>query len=84
VYQTWPACVRIVLRSTAYCFRRGHRLRLQISSGAFPRFSRNPGTGDPLAQATGLRQANQRVFHDPAHPSRLRLHESSTLGPQLL
>ena len=38
-------CVRIELSPTACCFRRGNRLRLQVSSGAHPRFSRNPGSG---------------------------------------
>ena len=58
---------------TAYRFTRGHRLRVQISSGAFPRYNRNPGTGEPRATATTLRAADQEVFHDPAHPSAIIL-----------
>jgi uncharacterized protein len=54
---------------TAYRFKRGHRIRVQISSGAFPRYNRNPGTGEPRATATTLRTADQQVFHDPQHPS---------------
>lgn len=54
---------------TAYRFRRGHRLRLQVSSGAHPRFARNPGTGELLATATRLVAAEQQVLHDPQHPS---------------
>jgi putative CocE/NonD family hydrolase len=54
---------------TAYRFRRGHRIRVQVSSGAFPRYARNPGTGEPLATATTLRAADQTVHHDPAYPS---------------
>ncbi|MCA2226188.1 CocE/NonD family hydrolase C-terminal non-catalytic domain-containing protein [Nonomuraea aurantiaca] len=54
---------------TAYRFKRGHRIRVQISSGAFPRYNRNPGTGEPRASATTLRVADQQVFHDPQHPS---------------
>ena len=54
---------------TAYRFERGHRLRLQVSSGAHPRYARNPGRGEPLATATTLLAADQTVFHDPAHPS---------------
>ncbi|GAA2705778.1 CocE/NonD family hydrolase [Actinoplanes palleronii] len=37
------------------CFHRllaGHRLRLQVSGGAFPRFARNPGTGGAGLAAT--------------------------------
>ncbi|MFF3332952.1 CocE/NonD family hydrolase [Streptomyces sp. NPDC002888] len=58
--QLWP---------TAYRFKRGHRIRVQISSGAFPCYNRNPGTGEPRATATTLRAADQQVFHDPEHPS---------------
>ncbi|WP_151476133.1 CocE/NonD family hydrolase [Streptomyces albicerus] len=65
--QTARAEVR--LWPTAYRFKRGHRIRLQVSSGAFPRYNRNPGTGEPRATATALRIAHQQVFHDPAHPS---------------
>jgi uncharacterized protein len=54
---------------TAHVFRRGHRLRLQVSSGAHPRYARNTGTGEPLATATTLVRADQQVFHDPGHPS---------------
>ena len=34
---------------TAHRFKRGHRIRVQVSSGAFPRYARNPGSGEPLA-----------------------------------
>jgi putative CocE/NonD family hydrolase len=54
---------------TAHRFKRGHRIRVQVSSGAFPRYARNPGTGDPPATATRLLPAEQEVYHDPAHPS---------------
>jgi hypothetical protein len=58
---------------TAYRFKRGHRIRVQVSSGAFPRYNRNPGTGEPRATAAALRAADQQVFHDPAHPSAIIL-----------
>jgi putative CocE/NonD family hydrolase len=61
--------VAIDLWPTAYRFRRGHQLRLQVSSGAFPRWARNLGSGEPLATATTLCTADQSVYHDPAHPS---------------
>ena len=65
--------VGIDLWPTAYCFRRGHRLRLQVSSGDHPHLARNPGSGEPLATATTLRAADQTVYHDPAHPSAIVL-----------
>ena len=64
-----PTCATVRLWPTAYRFRRGHRIRVQVSSGAFPRYNRNPGTGEPRATATTLRAADQEVFHDPEHPS---------------
>lgn len=56
----WPA---------AHQFRRGNRIRLQVSSGAHPRYARNPGTGEPLATAAAMLPAQQQVLHDPGHPS---------------
>jgi predicted acyl esterase len=50
-------------------FKAGHCLRLQISSGAHPRFARNTGSGEPLGTATKLLIANQSIYHDPQHPS---------------
>jgi putative CocE/NonD family hydrolase len=58
---------------TAYRFKAGHRIRVQVSSGAFPRYARNTGTGDPHPTATVLRAADQAVHHDPAHPSAIIL-----------
>jgi putative CocE/NonD family hydrolase len=54
---------------TAHRFRRGHGIRVQVSSGAFRRYARNLGTGEPHATATTLRAADQSVYHDGAHPS---------------
>ncbi len=65
--------VRITLWPTAHRFSRGHRIRLQVSSGAHPLFVRNTGSGEPLKRATRLAQADQEIFHDPDHPSCLHL-----------
>lgn len=58
---------------TAYRFAPGHRLRVQVSSGAHPRFARNPGTGRGLHEHSELLPADQRIFHDPEHPSAILL-----------
>ncbi len=63
------SCATVRLWPTAHRFRRGHRIRVQVSSGAFPRYARNPGTGEPHATASTLRAADQTVYHEPAHPS---------------
>lgn len=66
--------IAIDLGGTAHVFRRGHRLRLQVTSGSFPRYERNPQTGALPAEATELRAAVHRIHHDSSHPSRLVVH----------
>jgi hypothetical protein len=48
------ATIQVALWPTAYRFRRGHRIRVQVSGGAHPRFARNPGTGVGLGEPTDL------------------------------
>lgn len=61
------------LHATAHRFPRGHRLRVQVSSGAHPRYARNTGTDEPLREARTLLAADIEIFHDAAHPSALAL-----------
>ena len=65
--------VDVELFPTAYRVESGHRLRLQVSGGGFPRYARNLGTAEPFGTATTGRAGRVEVFHDPAHPSQLRL-----------
>jgi uncharacterized protein len=62
--ELWPAGHR---------FRCGHRVRVHVASGAYPKVASNPGTGEPLAGATELAVAHQEIFHDPDHPSAIVL-----------
>jgi putative CocE/NonD family hydrolase len=55
--------VPVRLWPTAYRFQPGHRLRVQISGGAFPRLTRNPGTGEPLATATRTVPVDYEIRH---------------------
>jgi hypothetical protein len=66
-------CIEVDMWATAYQFQPGHRLRLQVSSGAHPRISRNLGTGELLMHGTTVQAAEQTIFHDPEHPSALLL-----------
>ncbi|WP_020494970.1 CocE/NonD family hydrolase [Sciscionella marina] len=68
--------VELRLSPTAYRFRIGHRIRVQVSSGAHPRFARNPGSGEPLATALSLHPADQELFHDREHPSTVTLPQA--------
>jgi len=65
--------IDVALYPTAYRFRRGHRVRVQIAGGAFPRFSRNHGTGEPLTSAIATQKCHARGFHDINHPAFLTL-----------
>jgi putative CocE/NonD family hydrolase len=65
--------IQIDLWPTAYRFRRGQRIRVQVASGAHPRFARNLGSREPPATATKLLDAEQAVYHDPAYPSAILL-----------
>lgn len=66
---------QIVVGSTCNLFRAGHRLRIDISSGSFPMYDRNPGHGGEIARATLLdfHAARQQVFHDARYPSHITL-----------
>jgi uncharacterized protein len=53
--------------------RRGHRLRVEISSSNYPRFDRNPNTGGTIATETHPRVAIQQVIHNSTALSRIVL-----------
>ncbi len=63
----------IELYPTSLVFQRGHRIRLDISSSNFPRFDVNPNTGEPLNDNRRWAVAENAVFHDSGHPSRIDL-----------
>jgi putative CocE/NonD family hydrolase len=62
----------------AHRFAAGNRIRLQVSSGAHPRYVRNPGTGaDPLSSEE-LRAVDVELLYGPEWPSSLLLPPSAT------
>ncbi|GAA2642121.1 CocE/NonD family hydrolase [Paractinoplanes durhamensis] len=65
--------VTVPLWPTAHRFRAGHRIRIQISSGAHPRYARNTGGDEPPGTARILHRAHQEIRHDPSHRSRVDL-----------
>lgn len=67
--------VKVEMWPVGWTLRSGHRMRVQVSSGAHPTYARNPGTGEPLATAAVLHASDQLVYHDPQHPSRLEMRE---------
>ena len=63
----------IDLVATSNVFKKGHSIRLEVSSSNFPRFDRNPNTGREPSEETEMRPAVQTILHDAAHPSRITL-----------
>ena len=68
-----PVEFTIEMYPTSLVFRRGHRIRLDISSSNFPRFDVNPNTGEAIGQERSRRVALNTVYHDPTHASRILL-----------
>ena len=59
--------------STSNYFAPGHRIRIEVSSSNFPRFTRNLNTGgNNYDESKGIVAVN-RVHHSSNHPSRIRL-----------
>lgn len=55
--------VPVHLWHTFHSFAPGHRVGIQVSSGAHPRYARNPGTGEPAFDATTTIVAHQEISH---------------------
>lgn len=68
-----PTELRMELNPTSNVFLAGHRIRLDISSSNFPRFSRNLNTGEDVATGTRMEVARQTVLHSTEYPSRVLL-----------
>jgi putative CocE/NonD family hydrolase len=63
------------LEPTSFVFAAGDAIRLEVASGAFPLYDRNPSTEvQPwLADSWNWERSTQMVLHDAQHPSRLEL-----------
>jgi putative CocE/NonD family hydrolase len=61
------------LWATSNVFKKGHMLRLEVSSSNFPRFDRNMNTGEDQGKATKYDSATNSIYHDAEHPSALIL-----------
>ncbi|MBN1224067.1 MAG: CocE/NonD family hydrolase [Candidatus Aminicenantes bacterium] len=64
ILEFWP---------TANHFFKGHRIRLDITSSAFPTFDRNLNTGEHNGTSTQMQVAHQTVYHTKDYPSHLVL-----------
>lgn len=60
---------------TSNLFKKGHKIRLDISSSNFPMYDRNPNTGHEFGTDSNadLVVADQTIYHSEYYPSNLRL-----------
>ena len=63
----------IDLWATSNVFQPGHSIRVEISSSNFPRFDRNPNTGELPGRSADVASALQTVHHSAPYPSRVVL-----------
>lgn len=56
--------VTIEMAPTSNLFKRGHRIRIEVSSSNFPRFDLNPNTGEPIGRHTHYEVAHNTVYID--------------------
>ena len=65
--------ISVDLWATSNVFKKGHVLRLEVSSSNFPRFDRNLNTGAEQATSRDFISATNTILHDAEHPSALLL-----------
>lgn len=59
--------------STSNYFKKGHQIRVEISSSNFPRFDRNLNTGgNNYDESEGI-TAHNKIHHSKKHPSHIKL-----------
>ncbi len=63
----------IEMGATAIKLKKGSRLRLEVSSSNFPKYDRNPNTGENPIKATVFKSVRQTVFHSRRYPSQVIL-----------
>lgn len=68
-----PVAVTVETFPTANLFKRGHRIRLDISSSNFPHFDVNPNTGAPEGKGLSRRVARNSIYVDRDRPSHVVL-----------
>lgn len=63
----------IDLGATGLVIPAGNRVRVEISSSNFPKYTRNPNTGEPPEAATVFESVTQRIYHSNEYPSHVVL-----------
>ena len=65
--------ITIEMFPTSLVFKKGHRIRVDITSSNFPHFDRNPNTGHEFGRDTEVRIAHQKIHHSAKYPSHILL-----------
>jgi putative CocE/NonD family hydrolase len=68
-----PESYEIDLWALGMVFKKGHRLRVEVTSSCFPIYDRNLNTGDDIATGTRMVTARQTVYHTADRASYLVL-----------
>ncbi len=59
--------------TTSNLFKKGHRIRVEVSSSKFPQYMRNLNTGENNALATEAVVAENVIYHSPEYQSHIQL-----------
>lgn len=65
--------IRVAGPLTANVFKKGHRIRVQVSASFTPNFSRNLQNGELESVSANSRKATIRIYHDQSHVSHILL-----------
>ena len=68
-----PYEISVKLWPVSNLFKKGHKIRLDISSSNYPRFDVNPNTGEKLGFHTKKIIANNTIYTNDTYPSRIIL-----------
>lgn len=63
----------IDLWATSQLFKKGHSIRVQVTSSNFPMYDPNPNTGDTLFDTTKTVKAKQKIYKGADYPSHIVL-----------
>jgi predicted acyl esterase len=63
--------IRIGQVYTSNLFKKGHRIRVQITSSKSPHYDPNPNTGTEIATEVKLLPVVNSVYHEKKYPSKV-------------
>ena len=63
----------INLGNTSQLFRKGHHIRIDVSSSNFPMYDRNMNTGNPIGENAKGILAMQSIYHQQRYASYIDL-----------